>query len=91
MHKFGIWAPRAQKMSVKVGEQVFPMKGPNKRGWWGVEVETAACGTNYAYLIDDDPTPYPYSRSYRQSDGVHVIWPLCDHSLFEWHDQLWRG
>jgi len=91
MHKFGIWAPRAKKMSVKVNDQVLPMLGPNKRGWWMLEVETAACGTNYAYLIDDDPTPYPDPRSHRQPDGVHGMSQLCDHSLFEWHDQLWRG
>jgi len=91
MHKFGIWAPRAKKMSVKVNDQVLPMEGPNKRGWWMLEVETAACGTDYAYLIDDDPTPYPDPRSHRQPNGVHGMSQLCDHSLFEWHDQLWRG
>ena len=39
MHKFGIWAPRAKKMSVKWRDQVLAMKGPNKRGWWTLVVD----------------------------------------------------
>jgi len=91
MHKFGVWAPRAKKMSLKLKDQTLAMTGPNKRGWWTLEVETAACGTDYAFLIDDDPTAYPDPRSQRQPNGVHGMSRLCDHSLFEWHDQLWRG
>lgn len=91
MHRFGVWAPRAQKMSLKVFDQVLPMEGPNKRGWWTLNVEDAGCGTDYAFLIDDDPTPYPDPRSLRQPNGVHGMSRLYDHSLFEWHDALWRG
>ena len=45
----------------------------------------------YAFLMDDDETPYPDPRSLRQADGVHGLSELYDHSNFEWHDQLWRG
>ena len=37
------------------------------------------------------PTPYPDPRSPRQPDGVNGESELYDHSMFEWHDQLWRG
>jgi maltooligosyltrehalose trehalohydrolase len=91
MHKFGVWAPRAKKMSLKWGDQVLPMEGPNKRGWWTLEVDQAGCGDAYAFLIDDDPAAYPDPRSLRQGDGVHGPSRLYNHDDFEWHDQLWRG
>ena len=71
MHKFGVWAPRAKKMALKWRDQMLPMNGPNKRGWWTLVVEEAGCGDQYAFLIDDDPTAYPDPRSLRQGDGVH--------------------
>ncbi len=91
MHKFGVWAPKAQKMSLKLGDRVLPLNGPNKRGWWMLEVPEATCGDDYAFLIDNDPTPYPDPRSQRQPNGVHGMSRLYDHAAFEWHDQLWRG
>jgi len=91
MHKFGVWAPRAQKMSLKLGDRMLDLNGPNKRGWWTLEVPEASCGDDYAFLIDDDPTAYPDPRSMQQPNGVHGMSRLYDHSLFEWHDQLWRG
>jgi maltooligosyltrehalose trehalohydrolase len=91
MHKFGVWAPKAQKMTLKWRDQLLPMHCPNQRGWWTLEVPDAACGDNYAFLLDDDPAPYPDPRGLRAPDGVHGLSQLYDHSLFEWHDQLWRG
>jgi maltooligosyltrehalose trehalohydrolase len=78
-------------MSLKFNEQVLPMNGPNKRGWWTLEVPEAGCGDDYAFLIDDDHTPYPDPRSMSQPNGVHGSSRLYDHDTFEWHDQLWRG
>ena len=91
MHKFGIWAPKAKKISLKWRNQILPMEGPNQRGWWLLQVEDAGCGDRYSYLFDDDPTPYPDPRSLRLPNGVHGESELYDHSNFEWHDQLWRG
>ncbi|MES2390253.1 MAG: malto-oligosyltrehalose trehalohydrolase, partial [Acidobacteriota bacterium] len=70
MHRFGIWAPRVQRMSVKVGERVLSMNGPNKRGWWTLDVEEAQCGDDYAFLVNGDSTPYPDPRSLQQPNGV---------------------
>ena len=91
MHKFGVWAPKVQKMSLNWREQILPMDGPNERGWWTLAVADAGCGDKYAFLLDDDPTAYPDPRGLRQPDGVHGPSELYNHSLFEWHDQLWRG
>ena len=91
MYRFGVWAPKVEKMSLKHGEKVLPMDGPNKRGWWTLNVPEANCGDDYAFLTDDDPTAYPDPRSMAQPNGVHGMSRLYDHSKFEWHDQLWRG
>jgi maltooligosyltrehalose trehalohydrolase len=91
MHRFGVWAPRAQRMSLQWHGQVLPMEGPNKRGWWMLNVPDAGCGDAYAFLVDDDPTPYPDPRSLRQRQGVHGPSELYDQTKFQWHDQLWRG
>ena len=91
MHRFGVWAPKAQKMSLQWRDKVLPMNGPNQRGWWTLEVPEAGCGDRYAFLLDEDAHPYPDPRSLRQQDGVHGLSELYDHTSFKWHDQLWRG
>ena len=91
MHNFGVWAPKAQKVSLSWRNQTLPMASPNERGWWTLEVEEAGCGDQYAFLLDDDNTSYPDPRGPRQPKGVHGMSELYDHDRFEWHDQLWRG
>lgn len=91
MHCFSVWAPRAREMRLKLRDSVFPMEGPGPRGWWKREVQEAECGDDYAFLIDDDPTPYPDPRSYQQPNGVHGMSRLYKQDAFEWHDGLWRG
>jgi maltooligosyltrehalose trehalohydrolase len=91
MSRFGVWAPRAKRMSLKLGDRILPLNGPGKRGWWTLDVEEAKSGDNYAFLIDDDPTPYPDPRSMSQPNGVHGMSRLYDHNQFQWRDQLWRG
>ena len=91
MHRFGVWAPKAKKMTLKFRDQTLPMNGPNKRGWWSIEVSEAKCEDQYGFLIDDDSTPYPDPRSLSQPDGVHGMSRLYNQADFEWHDQLWRG
>ena len=91
MHRFAVWAPRAEKMALQLRDQTLPMQAPNKRGWWTLEVPGAMPDDRYAFLIDDDPTPYPDPRSLSQQEGVHGMSRLYNHADFEWHDQLWRG
>ncbi len=91
MHRFGVWAPKAQKISLKWRDQILSMEGPNERGWWTLEVSEATCGDKYGFLLDDDPNPYPDPRGLRQPNGVHDLSEVHDHNLFEWHDKFWRG
>ena len=39
MHEFRVWAPRPQKISVKVNDSIYAMQGPDKTGHWKAKVE----------------------------------------------------
>ena len=94
MHEFTVWAPNAKKLSVKVEDVSYPMssagdRGPD-RGWWRAVVNRAGPGVDYAFLVDDDPTPYPDPRSLWQPEGVHGPSRLYDHKDFAWSDARWQ-
>jgi len=86
MHRFRVWAPNAQTMKLKLANALLAMTGPDKMGWWQLEVADAVPGVDYAYCIDDDETPYPDPRSLWQPNGVHGASRIYDHSSFSWSD-----
>ena len=86
MHEFTLWAPGAKKVAVKVGDATYPMTGPDPRGWWKVAVDEAESGTDYAFVLDDDPTPYPDPRSLWQPEGVHGPSRVYNQEAFSWND-----
>jgi len=90
MHEFTLWAPGVKKVSVKVGDATYPatypMTGPDPRGWWKVAVDEAGSDTDYAFVLDDDPTPYPDPRSLWQPDGVHGSSRIYNQAAFSWDD-----
>jgi maltooligosyltrehalose trehalohydrolase len=89
MHQFKVWAPLAKKMQLNLNGAIIPMAGPDGHGCWNVKVDDARCGLDYAFLIDDDTTPYPDPRSLWQPQGVHGMSRLYDQSNFPWTDQRW--
>ena len=105
MHEFTVWAPQAKKIAVKIGEAIYPMQAPmqtapmqtadeqtaDDRGWWRVAVEDAGPGTDYAFLLDDDPQPYPDPRSEWQPNGVDGASRVIDHQAFHWNDAAWQA
>lgn len=91
MQEFRIWGPRAKKVQLKCEGQVRPMRGPDEHGWWSLKVDEAQYGMDYAFLIDDDPTPYPDPRSLWQPEGVHGPSRLYDQGAFQWVDEHWEG
>jgi maltooligosyltrehalose trehalohydrolase len=86
MHRFEVWAPLAKSLSVQIDGNAIPMNGPDSQGWWRVKVDSAGPGTDYGYLIDDDPKPYPDPRSQWQPDGVHGLSRVYDQSAYRWND-----
>ncbi|HUZ93715.1 MAG TPA: malto-oligosyltrehalose trehalohydrolase [Edaphobacter sp.] len=91
MHRFTVWAPNANKMSVKIGDAWHPMSGPDEAGWWNASVESAGNNTDYAFMLDDDATPYPDPRGPWQPHGVHGPSRVYDHDAFVWNDNRWQG
>ena len=84
MHHFKVWAPRARKLSVQAGGTLYAMKGPDSLGYWRAEVQNAKAGTDYGFLIEDDPYPYPDPRSLWQPDGVHALSRVYDPDAYAW-------
>ena len=90
MHRFEVWAPLAKSLSVQINDRVIPMNGPDNQGWWRVKVDSAGPGTDYGYLIDSDPTPYPDPRSQGQPNGVHALSRVYDQSAYHWNDRQFQ-
>ena len=90
MHHFSVWAPQRKKVSVKVDDKDYPMEGPSERGFWKADVEAAGHGSNYGFLLDDDPRPYPDPRSFWQPKDVHSPSRVLDHGKFPWTDSKFR-
>jgi maltooligosyltrehalose trehalohydrolase len=92
MHRFRVWAPKANRVSVKIGEEVLPLfreeEGAGSRGWWSAKIDAAGKEghLDYEYLLDDDPTALPDPRSAWQPNGVHKASRIFDHGQFQWSD-----
>jgi maltooligosyltrehalose trehalohydrolase len=91
MHEFTVWAPNAQNVAVKFGDKSYPMTGPDDKGTWKASIEQAGPGTDYAFLLDQDPMPYPDPRSQWQPHGVHGASRIYDQKDFSWRDGQWNA
>ena len=90
MHHFSVWAPQRTSVRVRVSDTDYAMKGPSERGFWTADVEAAHHGSDYAFLLDEDPTPYPDPRSFWQPKDVHSSSRVLDHGRFDWNDDKFR-
>jgi maltooligosyltrehalose trehalohydrolase len=91
MHRFEVWAPLAAKMAVEVNGDPLPMHGPDKQGWWRLDVNEAGAGTDYGYVIGDDKKSYPDPRSLWQPNGVHGLSRVYDQNAFRWSDEMFQA
>lgn len=85
---FRVWAPAPESVAVEVGGEVVPM-APVGGGWREADVDWAAAGDDYRFVVDGDALPDP--RSPYQPEGVHGPSRLIDHDAFPWTDGEWRG
>src|ERR671938_771661 len=89
---FRAWAPRAERLSVRVfGEtaRTFPMKR-NADDTFEAVLTGVGAGVDYMYVIDGEKEhPDPVSRW--QPQGVHGPSRVLDPEEFAWSDQGWRG
>ena len=91
MTEFSVWAPVARRVVVRVNGTDHPMTRC-ANDWWRADVtgpETPE--VDYAFLLDDDPTPLPDPRSRRQPHGVHGPSRRYDHGAYRWSDRAWTG
>jgi maltooligosyltrehalose trehalohydrolase len=91
MHRFEVWAPFAKKVAVQVNGAAWPMEGPDERGGWRLDAAEAEAGSDYGFLIDDDPRPYLDPRSQWQPHGVHGLSRIYSQSGFVWTDSKFRA
>src|ERR1017187_7826003 len=91
MHEFRVWAPGAKKVSVKVGDGLHAMEGPDERGWWKASVADAGAGWDAGFQLDNKPAVVPNPRSRWQPQGVHAVSRVYDHKTFAWHDEHWTA
>ena len=85
-----VWAPSAGRVTALVDDSRVPL-GRTGDGWWRADVPAARHGTDYAFLLDDDPLPLPDPRSRWQPHGVHGASRVYDDGMFGWTDSRWRG
>ena len=88
MTTFRVWAPTPESVAVEVGGETVPM-APVGGGWREADVDWAAAGDDYRFVVDGDALPDP--RSPFQPDGVHGPSRLIEHAAFPWTDGDWRG
>ncbi len=89
---FEVWAPRASRLRLSLGDDVAVMR-ETEGGWWVPTTDPGDVpdGTPYGYLLDDDDEALPDPRSRRQPGGVHERSATYDHRGFRWTDQEWTG
>ncbi|MFP5228989.1 MAG: malto-oligosyltrehalose trehalohydrolase [Acidobacteriota bacterium] len=90
MHRFRVWAPRAEKVRVEVAGAKHPLAARDG-GWWEAEIDVARPGMDYAYFLDDDDLALPDPRSLWQPHGVHGPSRTLDHAAFQWTDTGWEA
>ena len=88
--RFDVWAPIPQRVRLLVDDRVVPMTRDADDWWTPAEPEPLG-RVDYAYLIDDDPTPLPDPRSRWLPHGVHGRSRTFDPDGFVWHDRSWTG
>jgi maltooligosyltrehalose trehalohydrolase len=88
--EFAVWAPERAKVRVDVAGSVRDLTR-TEGGWWSADVPAAGPGSDYAFLLDEDPTPLPDPRSLHQPGGVHNPSRVYRPESFAWTDHAWTG
>ncbi|MEI9954367.1 MAG: malto-oligosyltrehalose trehalohydrolase [Pseudomonadota bacterium] len=89
---FRVWAPERRVVSVVPRgnprahqAKSYPLAQESGGYHSGLIAEFQA-GDRYAFLLDDDPKPYPDPASRFQPDGPHGAAQIVDATRFEWLD-----
>ncbi|RKS76317.1 maltooligosyl trehalose hydrolase [Actinomadura pelletieri DSM 43383] len=89
--RFEVWAPFADRVDVVTGDiRRHPMNASDS-GWWRADVQDAAHGTDYGFILNGADEVLPDPRSPWQPNGVHGQSRVYDHERFSWTDRQWHG
>ena len=91
---FSVWAPRAQRVRVRLtSERGQPVQelARHESGVFEATVSRAGAGTDYGFVLDDEDKLLPDPVSRWQPEGVHGPSRVVDPSAFQWTDEGWRG
>ena len=89
---FRVWAPRAERLAVKLVGDTPQTVAMERRAEdiFEVVVHNAGAGADYFYVIDEEKErPDPVSR--HQPAGVHGPSRVVAPDAFAWTDKEWRG
>jgi maltooligosyltrehalose trehalohydrolase len=91
--RFAVWAPRAQRVDVRVHRDGGAADHPLAReadGIFAAAVADAGAGTDYQFVLDGGaPLPDPVSRA--QPADVHGPSRVVDPAAHRWGDAGWRA
>ena len=90
MHRFRVWAPKAERVRVQVDGEKYSL-ARFAGGWWEGDVRAAGPGTDYAFFLNDEDLALPDPRSAWQPHGVHGASRVVDHGAFAWSDAGWQA
>ena len=86
--RFRLWAPEAERLSLRAGGRDRPME-PAGEGWWEHVASDLLPGADYAFVLPDGTAvPDPASRA--QAGDVHGPSRLVDPSSYQCHTP-WAG
>ncbi len=88
MTVFRVWAPNANKVELKIDDQLLPMQA-GLDGEYTIDVPEAKPGSDYQFVLDNG-IALPDPRSAYQPQGVHGPSRLVNQEEFQWTDQNWR-
>jgi maltooligosyltrehalose trehalohydrolase len=87
--EFRVWAPGHERVALHLVDSGTTLALDDLGdGYWGTVTREAPTGTNYRYLIDDDP--YPDPASLFQPDGVHGPSQVVNLAAHAWADDTYR-
>ncbi len=90
--RFDVWAPRAERVDLVVGDQAIPLQEADG-GWWTSpeSVDISGAEIDYGYRLNGDDQVLPDPRGRRQPGGVHERSRTFDPGARHWQDGHWTG
>jgi maltooligosyltrehalose trehalohydrolase len=90
-----VWAPARKQVTVAHGPALRGRARlepePAAPGYFSARVGDLGAGGRYAFMLDDDPRPFPDPASRFQPEGPHGPSQVVDAAAFRWSDGDWPG